>query len=71
MNNNNKTVFLTIGLLLIILGAFMLIPFFIQFIYNENSNAFLLSAGLTSFIGALLVLTNLEDNKNRVNLSNK
>jgi trk system potassium uptake protein len=63
MNNNNKTVFFAIGLLLIILGAFMLIPFFIQFIYNENSNSFLLSAGLTAFIGALLVLTNLEDNR--------
>jgi len=63
MNNNNKTVFFSIGLLLIILGAFMIIPFFIQFIYNENSNAFLLSAGLTAFIGALLVLANLEDDR--------
>ena len=58
--NNNKTVFLAIGVLLIILGAFMLIPFFVQFIYDEQNNAFLLSASVTAFIGTLLVLTNLE-----------
>jgi len=61
--NNNKTVFFAIGILLIILGAFMLIPFFIQFIYDENNNAFLLSAVLTTFIGVLLILTNLEENR--------
>ena len=61
--NNNKTVFFAIGLLLIILGAFMLIPFFVQFIYDEKNNTFLLSASVTAFIGTLLVLTNLEENK--------
>jgi len=61
--NNNKTVFFAIGILLIILGAFMLIPFFIQFIYDEKNSAFLSSASVTVFIGILLVLTNLEENR--------
>ncbi len=61
--NNNKTVFFVVGVLLIILGAFMLIPFFIQIIYDEKSSAFLSSASITAFIGILLVLTNLEENR--------
>ncbi len=61
--NNYKTVFFAIGVLLIILGAFMLIPFFTQFIYGEKSSTFLSSASVTVFIGILLVLTNLEENK--------
>ena len=48
--NNNKTVFFAIGVLLIILGAFMLIPFFVQFIYGEENNTFLSSAAVTVFI---------------------
>ena len=65
--NNNKTVFFTIGVLLIILGVFMLIPFFIQFLYEENNNTFLSSASVTVFIGILLMLTNLEE-KRKLNL---
>ena len=61
--NNYKTVFFAIGVLLVILGAFMLIPFFVQFIYDEKNNTFLVSASVTAFIGTLLVLTNLEENK--------
>ena len=61
--NNNKTVFFSIGVLLIILGTFMLIPFFVQFLYDEKSNTFLSSASVTAFIGILLVLTNLEENR--------
>ena len=61
--NNNKTVFFAIGLLLIILGTFMLIPFFVQFIYDEKNNVFLSSASITVFIGILLVLANLEENR--------
>ena len=41
----------------------MLIPFFIQFIYGEENNTFLSSASVTAFIGILLVLTNLEENR--------
>ena len=59
--NNYKTVFFAIGVLLIILGAFMLIPFFVQFIYDEKSSIFLSSAAITAFIGVLLTLTNLEE----------
>ena len=61
--NNNKTVFFAIGVLLVILGTFMLIPFFVEFIYNEKSSIFLSSALVTIFVGVLLVLTNLEENK--------
>tara|TARA_B110000438_G_scaffold293172_1_gene332579 strand:- start:1379 stop:2827 length:1449 start_codon:yes stop_codon:yes gene_type:complete len=61
--NNNKTVFFAIGVLLLILGAFMLIPLFIQFIYNENSSTFLSSASVTAFIGVLLILANLEESR--------
>ena len=61
--NNNKTVFFAIGVLLIILGAFMLIPFFVQFIYGEKNSIFLSSASVTAFMGILLMLTNLEENR--------
>ena len=61
--NSYKTVFFAIGVLLIILGASMLIPFFVQFIYGEENNTFLASASVTTFIGILLVLTNLEENR--------
>ena len=61
--NNFKTVFFATGILLIILGLFMLIPFFIQFIYGETNNGFLTSACVTAFIGILLILTNLEENR--------
>ena len=61
--NNNKTVFFATGALLIILGVFMLIPFLVEFIYNEKSGSFLSSASITIFIGVLLVLANLEENR--------
>ena len=61
--NNNKTVFFAIGILLIILGVFMLIPFVVEYMYGEENSAFLSSAALTTFIGVLLVLTNLEENR--------
>ena len=41
----------------------MLIPFFIQFIYGEQNNAFLSSSTVTVFIGTLLVLSNLDENR--------
>jgi len=61
--NSYKTVFFAIGVLLIILGVFMIVPFFIQFIYDEKNSTFLSSAAITVFIGILLVLTNLEENR--------
>ena len=61
--NNNKTVFFAVGVLLILLGVFMLIPLFVQYIYGEENSTFLSSASVTAFIGTLLVLTNLEENR--------
>ena len=61
--NNNKTVFFAVGVLLIILGLFMFIPFFVQLIYNEQNSTFLSSAAVTTFIGILIVLSNLEEEK--------
>ena len=65
--NNNKTVFFAIGVLLIILGISMLVPFLIEYMYHEKNSTFLSSASLTTFIGILLVLTNLEE-KRKLNL---
>ena len=41
----------------------MIVPFIVEFIYYEENSAFLSSAALTTFIGILLVLTNLEENR--------
>jgi trk system potassium uptake protein TrkH len=56
----NKTVFFLIGILLIVLGASMLAPYFIQLMYKENSHSFVSSSFVTIFIGILFVLANLE-----------
>ena len=40
----NKTVFFVVGILLLILGIFMLIPYGIQILYKENSNSFFSSS---------------------------
>ena len=61
--NNYKTVFFAIGILLVILGVFMFIPFFVQVVYDQQNSTFLSSAFVTLFIGILLVLTNREENK--------
>ena len=41
----------------------MLIPFFVQYLYDEKNSTFLSSSSITIFIGILLVLTNLEENR--------
>ena len=55
----NKTVFFMIGVLLIVLGFSMLIPYTIQLAYNENSHSFISSAFVNrSFkIGLLSIIT--------------
>ena len=58
---SNKTVFFIIGTLLIILGLFMLVPYFVQVLYGENSHSFLSSSFVTILIGALFVIANLQD----------
>jgi len=56
----NKTVFFMIGILLVVLGFSMLVPYTIQLIYNENSHSFVSSSFVTIFIGILFILSNLE-----------
>ena len=63
----NKTVFFITGVLVVVLGIFMLIPYLLQIYYQESSHSFLSSAFITIFIGCLLILANLEKNY-RLNL---
>ena len=63
----NKTVFFITGVLVVVLGIFMLIPYLLQIYYQESSHSFLSSAFITIFIGGLLILANLEKNY-RLNL---
>ena len=56
----NKTVFFLIGILLIVLGASMLAPYFLQIMFDEGSHSFIASSFVTIFIGILFVLANLE-----------
>jgi trk system potassium uptake protein TrkH len=58
---SNKTVFFIIGILLIILGFFMLVPYGVQIFYKEDSHSFLSSSFITILIGTLFVLANLQD----------
>tara|TARA_B100000686_G_scaffold5716_1_gene5746 strand:+ start:63 stop:1511 length:1449 start_codon:yes stop_codon:yes gene_type:complete len=56
----NKTVFFISGILLVILGIFMLAPYLLQIFYEENNHSFLSSAFITIIIGVLLILANLQ-----------
>ena len=58
---SNKTVFFIIGTLLIILGLFMLVPYWVQILYREDSHSFLSASFVTILIGALFVIANLQD----------
>ena len=64
---SNKTVFFIVGILLVILGLFMLVPYVVQLIYNEKSNSFFSSSIITIFIGILTVLASL-NKENQLNL---
>ena len=57
---SNKTVFFMIGVLLVVLGFSMLVPYSMQLMYNENSHSFVSSSFITIFIGVLFILANLE-----------
>ena len=61
--SNYKTVFFTLGILQIILGIFMIIPIFIQFIYSEIDSSFFGASLVTIIFGALFFLSNLDHNK--------
>ncbi len=56
----NKTVFFLIGILLVVLGVFMLVPYLMQLIYKENTHSFVSSSFITIFIGVLFILANLD-----------
>jgi trk system potassium uptake protein TrkH len=58
---SNKTVFFIIGTLLIVLGLFMLVPYWVQILYKEDSHSFLSSSFITILVGALFVLANLQE----------
>ncbi len=60
---SNKTVFFIIGILLVILGIFMIVPYVVQIIYNEDSNSFFSSSIITLFIGILTILSNFKNEK--------
>ena len=64
---SNKTVFFIIGILVVILGIFMMIPYGIQLLYGENNNSFLSSSVTTIFLGILTILINLKRD-NQLNL---
>ena len=64
---SNKTVFFIVGILLIILGIFMMVPYAVQLIYDEESNSFFSSSIITIFIGILTVLACLKK-ENQLNL---
>ena len=51
----NKTVFFLIGILLIVLGASMLAPYFLQIYYKEGSHSFISASFVTIFIGVLFI----------------
>ncbi len=56
----NKTVFFLIGILLVLLGLSMLVPYLVQLMYHENSHSFIASSFITIFIGILFILSNLD-----------
>ena len=61
--SNYKTVFFTLGILQIILGIFMLIPLFAQYLYNEIDSSFFGASIVTSIFGILFFLSNLDHDK--------
>ena len=60
---NYKTVFFTLGILLIILGISMLIPIIAQFFYDELDSSFLGASIITIIFGTLFFLSNFDHDK--------
>ena len=58
--SNYKTVFFTLGILLIILGVAMIVPVAFQLIYNEFDHTFIISAIITITFGILFFLSNID-----------
>ena len=60
---NYKTVFFVLGILLIILGFFMMIPVIVQLIFDQFDGTFIYSSAITIFMGILFLLSNLDQDK--------
>ncbi|HJO76556.1 MAG TPA: potassium transporter TrkH, partial [Pelagibacteraceae bacterium] len=61
---NYKTVFFVLGILLIILGFFMIVPIIVQLIYDDGfDGTFVYSSIVTIFIGILFLLSNLDQDR--------
>ena len=58
--SNYKTVFFTLGILLIILGVAMLVPVVFQLIYDEFDSTFIISGIITITFGILFFLSNID-----------
>ncbi len=58
--SNYKTVFFTLGILLIILGVAMIVPLAFQLIYNEFDATFIISGIITITFGILFFLSNID-----------
>ena len=58
--SNYKTVFFTLGILLIILGIAMIVPMGFQLIYNEFDSTFVISGIITITFGILFFLSNID-----------
>ncbi len=58
--SNYKTVFFTLGILLIILGLAMIVPVAFQLIYNEFDSTFIISGIITITFGILFFLSNID-----------
>jgi len=61
--SNYKTVFFTLGILQIILGASMFLPIIIQVIYSEIDSSFFGASIITIIFGTLFFLSNLDHDK--------
>ena len=61
--SNYKTVFFTLGVLQIILGASMIIPMIVQFIYDEMDSSFISSGIISVVFGTLFFLSNFDHDK--------
>ena len=58
--SNYKTVFFTLGILLIILGVAMIVPVAFQLIYGEFDSTFIISSIITITFGILFFLSNID-----------
>ena len=61
--SNYKTVFFVLGILLIILGFFMMVPVIIQLIFDQFNGSFIYSSAITIFIGVLFLLSNVDQDR--------